>query len=443
METRQDIGGVRIKRPLKISWVGTCAWIVFVQGVVLGITFAGIQIPDESLDAEVLSVIKKWMERPQIVVFEKNIAPHLSLFITKELTKAGFFATNIISNNVFDDETKLELISTTTSVDVSNVVSGELLKISVESTGDTISLTTRAGKIVFESEEDFKSGFLKYFSTNTSFDHTTTGLSENTPDLGPETLVYDSKSHKLYITVPTGIPLIVVPEYINFVPAVVTMDGSFYKNKVLYMSEKIQYQVDSLPFLYTGYSILTENYILNLRTGKKEAVSSVPIFGWDKYIIYADGSVGDLSLTWKLKVSNTPLDFLMVENMLYLLDVTKNVYAVNLKTRKVIFAGTFEDAICFDYDEHSATVILRALKENYVLSVNGSIKVDRTESFFKNDFPNKRLYPTFTNVKDFGFGFFYEGVYLGNSIFFMFISKGVLNIVTDVGTWQVKITKKD
>ncbi|WP_448379210.1 hypothetical protein [Fervidobacterium sp.] len=383
------------------------------------------------------------MERPQIVVFERNIAPQLSVFITKELSSAGFFVNNVILNNEPNSEIELELASTSTSTDVSNFATRELLKISVESTGHTIFLTTNAGTIVFESEEDFLSGFLEYITTNLSFVRIKTDSSEKAPDLYPKTVVYDPKSSKLYVTVPTGVPLIVVPNYMNFIPATVTMDGSFYKDKVLYVSEKIQYQVDSLPLLYTGYSILTDNYILNLRTGRKEVIPSVPIFGWDRYIIYADGSISDVSLTWKLKVSNAPLDFLLVENMLYLLDVTKNVYVVNLKTRKVIFAGTFEEAICFDYDEHRATVILRALKENYVLSVNGSIKVDRTESFFKNDFPNKRLYPIFTNVKDFGFGFFYEGVYLGNSIFFMFISKGVLNIVTDVGTWQVEITKKD
>uniref|UniRef100_A0A7V4NFM9 Uncharacterized protein n=1 Tax=Fervidobacterium pennivorans TaxID=93466 RepID=A0A7V4NFM9_FERPE len=383
------------------------------------------------------------MVRPQIVVFERNIAPQLSVFITKELSSAGFFVTNVILNNELDSEIELDLASasTSTSIDVSNFATRELLKISVESTGHTISLTTESGKVVFESEEDFLSGFLEYITTNLSFVRIETGSSKNKTDLYPETVVYDPKFGKLYVTVPTGVPLIVVPNYMNFIPATVTMDGSLYKDKVLYVSEKIQYQVDSLPLLYTGYSILTDNYILNLRTGRKEVISSVPIFGWDKYIIYADGSISDVSLTWKLKVSNAPLDFLLVENMLYLLDVTKNVYVVNLKTRKVIFAGTFEEAICFNYDEHRATVILKSLKENYVLSVNGSIKVDRTGNFFKNDF--KRLYPIFTNIKDFGFGFFYDDVYLGNSIFYMFVSKGVLNVVTDVGTWQVEIKKKD
>jgi len=400
-------------------------------------------LPDESIDAEVLSVIKKWMERPQIVVFEKNIAPHLSIFIAKELSKAGFFATNVILNSELDSEIELELASTSASIDVSNFATRELLKISVESIGDTISLTTNASTIVFKSEEEFLSGFLEYITTSFSFVRIETGSNEDTRDFYPETVVYDPKSSKLYVTVPTGVPLIVVPNYMNYIPATVTMDGSFYRDKVLYVSEKIQYQVDSLPLLYTGYSILTDNYILNLRTGRKEVILSVPIFGWDKYIIYADGSISDVSLTSKLKVSNTPLDFLLVENMLYLLDVTKNVYVVNLKTRKVIFAGNFEEAVCFDYDERRATVILKSLKENYVLSVNGSIKVDRTESFFKNDFPNKRLYPIFTNIKDFGFGFFYDDIYLGNSIFYMFISKGVLNIVTDVGTWQVEVKKQD
>lgn len=400
-------------------------------------------MPDGSLDAEVLSVIKKWMERPQVVVFEKNIAPHLSIFITKELSKAGFFATNVILNSELDSEIELELASTSASIDVSNFATRELLKISVESIGDTISLTTNASTIVFKSEEEFLSGFLEYITTSFSFVRIETGSNEDTRDFYPETVVYDPKSGKLYVTVPTGVPLIVVPDYMNFIPATVTMDGSFYKDKVLYVSEKIQYQVDSLPLLYTGYSILTDNYILNLRTGKKDTISSVPIFGWDKYIIYADGSVGDISLTWKLKVSNTPLDFLIVENVLYLLDVTKNVYVVNLKTRKVTFAGNFEDAICFDYDEHSANTILRTLKGNYFLSENGLIKVDRTEGGFKNDFSTKSLYPCLTNIKDFGFGLFYEDVYLGNSILFMFISKGVLNIVTDVGTWQVEIKKKD
>ncbi|MGC9771819.1 hypothetical protein [Fervidobacterium islandicum] len=376
-----------------------------------------------------MAVIEKWLQRPQVVIYDENISPQLSVFVARELSKIGFFPISISFGN-----TQCE------STNCVNSMTLEPLEIRIELMEDKIRLRIGNSVAVFDSEDDFRTHFVKNFIEMTNLEGHIIPTVGETGNNVPETVVYEPKTSRIFTVVPVGLPLLVVPDYVNFIPAVVTVDGSFYKNGVLYTSEKNNIQVDSLPILYNGYSILTGNYILNLRTGKKEFISSPPIFSWDKFLIYADGSITDTTLAWKLKVSNAPLDFLLIDNTLFLLDVTEGVYVVNLKSRKVSFLGNFNGALFLTLDRNLGKVILKTLNGDYVLTENNATKVD---SGFEYVFSNKEVYPYFTGVENSGSGYFYRGVFLGDSIFYMSVSRDNLNIVTEVGTWQVTLKKRD
>ncbi|MEN3042459.1 MAG: hypothetical protein ABDH59_04050, partial [Fervidobacterium sp.] len=164
------------------------------------------------------------------------------------------------------------------------------------------------------------------------------------------------------------------------------------------------------------------------------------IFVWDNYVLYADGSISDLSFTWKMKVSNTPLDYIFSGNRLFLLDVTGQLVVLNLKTRRFVFSKTFEGSYTIKLEPNN---VLNVYSTNgrYIVINEKETKFDSKqveEQRTKSMFPI--VYPSILNLYVTPFGYFYEDIFIGQQIKFTYIKDKIAYVVTEVGTWKINIS---
>lgn len=252
---------------------------------------------------------------------------------------------------------------------------------------------------------------------------------------GLETLIYIPSSESLHITQYGKIPIIVVEGELKFYEYLITVDGSIYQNGILRTSNNKEIQTDEFPILLTTNTLMTKQYTMSLGNKKINYSQSVPIFAWDNIIIYSDGTITDTTLSWRLKVSNTPLDFLVIQDKLYVLDITGSVYFVNLKTRRVNSIGNAEGASRFYQDGND--VLLCSSDLCYYVKEKSLERLDNRS--IENDVTT--IYPSIINVRKSAPGVFVDKTFLGTEIVFTYISNNKLRILTDVGTWELTLRK--
>ncbi|WP_448375942.1 hypothetical protein [Fervidobacterium sp.] len=376
-------------------------------------------IPDEIITPEVKNTIEKWEQYDKLVIVAKDIPEYFSVQITKELVKRGVLSIFI------NEEEAQNLQSTTTNYE---------LPVLFLSKNDRDLVLIRNDKTVSLSEELFISNFEELFK-NLLGDIFIFDKRYSLSDI-PETIVYDPIRKEVFLANKTGIPLIVINSDIEFLPGYRTIDGSLYINNVLYTQTNVQYQIDELPLLNNGFSILTREYTVNLRDGRKQENTAQPIFAWGKILIFADGQISDLSLNWKMKISNAPVDFVVLQDKLYILDLTNNIYIFNLKTRKITHVGTVENN--GRLKDNGAEVVLITKDSIFTVKEEGISQVKDYLPNFQGNYNVNKIYPTICDVEIYSSGFFYNNTFIGNEMYFSYLSDGVITILTDVGTWRIR-----
>lgn len=175
---------------------------------------------------------------------------------------------------------------------------------------------------------------------------------------------------------------------------------------------------------------------------------------WDGIIIYSDGHISDMSLNWRMKVSAAaPLDFYIGDGILYLLDVAGNVYAVNLKNRRVLLNDKVESAVAISVvDKKLQVVTLRgtiayspdfAKKENRsALAGEGTeiqTEIQRSSYFSKTAL----LSPTALKIHLTPFGIFWRDTYLGQELHLLRINENKAQVFTELGVWVVPLNAEN
>lgn len=369
---------------------------------------------------EIQKVMERWEQYRTVVLVQRDIPTNVSVYITKKLVSLGIVPIIVDENSSKTDlceasECESEFFYLFNDNNLITLSVGEK-KISFDYLSQDAEQTLGVFiKSIFEVREG-----------STFYDV-------------PETLVYDSEKRMVSLGRSSGIPLIIVENGVEFLPSYITIDGSLYNQKLLQTVDGREYHLDDLPLLYNGFSILTKDYVLNLRDGKRQPSFGQPIFAWDNILIYADGQISDSSLNWKMKVSNTPVDFIYNDNNLYILDITNNLYLINLRTRKVNRLGFIESTgRLFNIN---GEILLVTAVEVFRLTENGILKVDNFSTYHKQMYTSDYVYPTVCNLQFYKSGYFYGNTFLGNNILFAYISKDILTILTDVGTWKIKLKK--
>jgi len=376
-------------------------------------------IPDEIITPEVKNTIEKWEQYDRLFIVAKDIPEYFFVQITKELVKRGVLSIFI------NEEEAQNLQSTTTNYE---------LPVLFLSKNDRDLVLIRNDKTVSLSEELFISNFEELFK-NLLGDIFIFDKRYSLSDIS-ETIVYDPIKKEVFLANKTGIPLIVINGEIEFLPGYRTIDRSLYINSVLYTQTNVQYQIDELPLLYNGFLILTKEYVVNLRDGKKQENTAQPIFAWGKIMIFADGQISDLSLNWKMKISNAPVDFVVLQDKLYILDLTNNIYIFNLKTRKITHVGTVENN--GRLKDSGAEVVLITKDSIFTVKEEGISQLKDYLPNFQAYYNVNKIYPTICDVEIYSSGFFYNNTFIGNEMYFSYLSDGVITILTDVGTWRIR-----
>jgi len=163
------------------------------------------------------------------------------------------------------------------------------------------------------------------------------------------------------------------------------------------------------------------------------------IFVWDNYIVYADGSISDLSNTWKMKISNIPLDYIVSENKIYVLDITGQIIILNTKSRRVTFTKTFEGAYMIKLDS-SGSLSVHTTKGQYtIINEKDVIYKEKTESLESSQ-SSVRFYPSIVDLHITPFGYFYNDIFLGEDMKFGYIKNKTFYLITEVGIWKINIS---
>jgi len=163
------------------------------------------------------------------------------------------------------------------------------------------------------------------------------------------------------------------------------------------------------------------------------------IFVWDNYVVYADGSISDLSNTWKMNISNTPLDYVITENRIYILDVTGQLIILNTKSRRPTFTKAFEGAYMLKLESNGLLSVLTTKGHYMIINEKDVIYKEKAEGLESRK-SSVRFYPSITDLRITPFGYFYNDIFIGEDMKFSYIKNKILYLITEVGVWKINIS---
>lgn len=300
-----------------------------------------------------------------------------------------------------------------------------------------------------ENLEKILAAIFQEISSFSSLDETNTLKTESakSPKKTIKSLLNDTNSGKIHLVKYLGEPYIKLNSNIEFIDGRLLYDGRLIPVEFDILNGKESLKVSDSSQQMENLAI-TKDFIIsseaaqNLKTKASIKFSSSILMLWDNYIILSDGNIGDLTLSWWLKVSNTPLDYIILDNKLYILDISGNLFIVNLKTRRTIFNTSFEGAYMFKIDVSSnKTLHVYSPGKIYYIMNEKDIFVKDTEndSQYSRTIFTTSYYPSILSISVSPFGYFYENLYLGDIIYQVYIKDKSAYIITDVGTWKIKI----
>lgn len=200
-------------------------------------------------------------------------------------------------------------------------------------------------------------------------------------------------------------------------------------------------KIYTTEFLGMPYVVLYDKIDFEIAKNAPVIKDEKALFLWDNYVIYTDGSISDLTFTWKMKLSNTPLDYIVSENRIYILDVTGQVIILNTKSRRTTFTKTFEGAYRIQLD-HDGTLLVHTTRGQYtVINEKDVVYKDKRESSSSDNFENfAKFYPSIIDLHITPFGYFYNEIFLGEELKLSYIKNKTIYIVTEVGVWKINLS---
>jgi len=386
------------------------------------------------MNEDILKVIDEWSNRHPIGITYSSVSEEAQFVINRSISELGYFPIQFEDARCDTSLSLSESTKATTSTDTFDILevsfSGEYLVLSYNGREHSISpnnIDSENLRKVMESILDTPKGNLQGEQTNAAHD--------------ARTLIFNPTTKSIKIATGFNVPLLILKSGIEFLNGYLTFNGELY--------EASNASNPSIPFGSFGNYIISRNEVINTRTNKVSYNTSPIICIWDKYIIYADGSLSDTTLTWKSKISNTPLDYVIEDDKLYILDLTSYFYIVNLKTRKTLYSEHFEGATSISVDE--GLIAIETPHGTYKISGNGSQKTFSAKHSLQNNTDNEidasisasremkiisePFYPTIAGITKNIFGFFSSEHFLGERVLHFFIKGSKIYILTDVGTW--------
>lgn len=168
---------------------------------------------------------------------------------------------------------------------------------------------------------------------------------------------------------------------------------------------------------------------------------------WEDVVIYADGYISDVSLYWRMKLTAAPpLDFISFGGILYALDVAGNVYAINLKNRRLLFSDHFEGATMIELMDGRLHVSSK--KDLIVYSPDFSTKEvhpissNRTGEYALKSYATfkSRVAPSVAGLALTRFGVFKGRTFLGDQLYLVRVKDGNVHVFTNIGVWTFPLT---
>ncbi len=156
----------------------------------------------------------------------------------------------------------------------------------------------------------------------------------------------------------------------------------------------------------------------------------------DNFLLFTDGSISDVNLTWNLRIGNAPLDFLIWKNRFYFLDIAGVLTVVDLRTRntllKKIYPGVNRIAI-----QNNSVYLFRKF-DAIILDEKNSERIEKNIEL--NEYQNHLVYPSFMGIYKIDDYYITDrGIPLGKELKNFFVETNNLVVVTEVGRWNIKI----
>ncbi len=147
----------------------------------------------------------------------------------------------------------------------------------------------------------------------------------------------------------------------------------FCKNGLISFSNGKLLNFNICPlWIHEGCFIFRNKILCN---GKERLLPSSAVGFYNGIILLADGTVGDVEGTWKMKVGCPVLEWDFLENRLYLLDICGYLKILDLKKKDVNTLGRFPGAYGFDFKNGEVVVIPdEAVGKNFCLQ-NGKVMI--------------------------------------------------------------------
>ncbi|MGC8820532.1 MAG: hypothetical protein ACP5PP_05465 [Fervidobacterium sp.] len=436
MGTRKGEGGFRIKRSIKVSWTCTISWIILVQSVVLALNPIAYIFSShivENFPIELKSTVENWEDLPILYVSFQNVPSIVRNYIFRQVAISGILPVD------------LSLVTTTaTTIDalkkdetIETLEPGEnQLKIEFLDNEESLILRTPDNEYELPYKTIYDNPFVLSQLINSILSQKSETLGERkTGTKSLKTLYISENREPFLLRTFIGDYYFKENDTISLDDTIAVFNGNHVDLiKAGFFEENIS---NDIVLYYSDGDIISKEYAYKART-KNRIVFQFPVITiWDDYVVFSDGSLSDVSLTWKMKVCNTPLDVLVVNNKIYFLDITSQVVIVNAKTRRIVFSQTLEGA--FSIDLSGDVLVVNTLKGKYEIQNDKDIRFIQTETTNGGENFSVIFYPSTSKVISTPFGFFYDKIFLGENVYGFWIKNGMLYLITEVGTWKIKL----
>jgi len=288
-------------------------------------------------------------------------------------------------------------------------------------------LSTLLAELLRRSGYDSSFGLLT-FETPESTENVTKEFLRGLPDT-----FFIGKDRQPKIISGYGLPFF-KSDKVDYIGGLVTYSGEFYELTTEKTHDNILESVYGFPVFRTSTRQL---YIDRVTEGRKVVWQNVRLLGiWDGIVLFADGSISDTSLSWRMKVSQTPVDFLVYDGVLVIVDVASNFYALDLKTRRLLYNDHVPDfrrlrvtdsGVVLE-TESKALLFDKSFKNKSVLT---SAELTKSASYIFYS----PVYPSVMGVVKTKIGYFFQDIFVGTEIFLFFVKSNKIYLLTDVGTW--------
>ncbi|KAF2962496.1 hypothetical protein [Fervidobacterium sp. 2310opik-2] len=401
----------------------------------------------EKLNDDIKNEINNWNKLDAIYIKFINVPYEIENFIYRQVAKYGLIPININYTDCIyhttesSDSANQMVLPDSTSVTLSPVISkyetiifstDESL-ISIEYGNDKYTLPMN---LIYEFPNTLAQLIENVIKNNITYENLT-DTKDNDNIL--KTIVIDKKTGSSFITQFIGIPYFIQNDKLELL-----------QGKVIYNAKTNYVEAVNIDLLekelqkngvvaITSDSVVTKEYIYNLKTKSLTKFQAPIVSIWDNYVLYSDGSISDLSFTWNTKISNSPLDYIFTENRICILDISGQVVIMNQKTRRILFSKTFEGAYSLSLDKDNSFIV-KTTNGCYKISDDKDVNLIEkgANETYEESSKFNIFYPSLLDIFHTPFGFFYKGNFIGNEISGFYIKDKTAHVITEVGTWKIK-----